>query len=125
MMAERTSKLQIVERQVGDITVLALSGEIRADAGDLALGHHVDDLIRRKRVNIVVNLSDVTYIDSSGVGMMLAKMKMVRTNGGALKLACLVARSHHLVAMLKLKLVFEIFDDEAAAVDSFSSGLPL
>jgi anti-sigma B factor antagonist len=122
-MAERMSKLQIIERQVNDVTVLALSGEIRADAGDEALGRHLDELIARKRLKIVVNLSGVTYIDSSGVGIMVAKMKLVRKDGGALRLACLTARSQQLLAMLKL--VFEIFDDEDAAVNSFSSNMQL
>src|SRR5262245_43249834 len=116
-------KLQIVDRRVTDITVVARSGEIRAEDGDSALGQHLDELIARKHVRIVINLSGVTYIDSSGVGTMVAKMKLVRKDGGALKLACLTARSHQLLPMLKL--VFEIFDDEGAAVNSFSCGMHL
>jgi anti-anti-sigma factor len=119
-MAERMSKLQIVERQMDDITVLALTGELRADDANAALGQHLDALIARKRVKVVINLSGVTYIDSSGVGIMVAKLKLLRKDGGALKLACLTARSQHLLAMLRL--VFEMFDSEDAAVLSFSSG---
>lgn len=124
-MTDPVSKLHIVERQVEEVTVLALSGEITADDGDIVLGRWIDDLIRKGQVKIVVNLADVTYIDSSGVGMMVAEMKMVRQKGGAMKLADLTARSHHLLAMTKLRLVFDIFEDEASAVRSFSWGLRL
>jgi anti-sigma B factor antagonist len=116
------SKLQIVERQDGEITILTLTGEITMDDGDLAFGRYVDGLIRAGRVKLVVNLNGVTYIDSAGVGMMVAESKMLRGKGGVMKLAHLTARSHHLLAMLKLKLVFEIFDDEAAALHSFTWG---
>jgi anti-sigma B factor antagonist len=121
-MPNTPSKLQIVERRDGDITVLVLTGEITLDDGDLAFGRYVDGLIKQGRVQLVVNLANVTYIDSSGVGMMVAESKMVRAKGGVMKLAHLTARSHHLMAMLKLKVVFEIFDDEAAALHSFTWG---
>lgn len=116
------SKLQIVERLEGDVTVLVLTGEITLDDGDLAYGRYIDGLIRQGRLKIVVNLTGVSYIDSAGVGMMVAESKMVREKGGVIKLAQLTARSHHLLAMLKLKVVFEIFEDEAAALQSFTWG---
>ena len=121
-MTKPSSKLQIDERQIEDITVLNLRGEITADDGDLVLGRHVDELIKKGQVRIVLNLADVTYIDSSGVGMMVAESKAVYGQGGVMKLAHLSARSHHLLAMLKLRLVFEIFDDEASALRSFVWG---
>jgi anti-sigma B factor antagonist len=121
-MTKPSSKLQIDERQIEDITVLTLRGEITADDGDLVLGRRVDELIKKGQVKIVLNLADVTYIDSSGVGMMVAESKAVYGQGGVMKLAHLTARSHHLLAMLKLKLVFEIFDDEASALRSFVWG---
>ena len=121
-MTQPSSKLQIDVRQVEDITVMTLRGEITADDGDLVLGRGVDELIKKGQVKIVLNLADVTYIDSSGVGMMVAESKAVYGQGGVMKLAHLTARSHHLMAMLKLKLVFEIFDDEASALRSFVWG---
>ncbi len=121
-MTQPSSKLQIDVRQVEDITVMTLRGEITADDGDLELGRGVDELIKKGQVKIVLNLADVTYIDSSGVGMMVAESKAVYGQGGVMKLAHLTARSHHLMAMLKLKLVFEIFDDEASALRSFVWG---
>jgi len=120
---ERASKLQIAERQTDDITILMLSGEITLDDGDLRFGRYVDDLVKQGRVKLIVNLNEVSYIDSAGVGMMVAESKLVRQNGGAMKLAHLTARSHHLLAMMKLKVVFEIFDDEESALRSFAWGL--
>jgi anti-sigma B factor antagonist len=79
-------------------------------------------LIKRGLVKLVVNLAGVTYIDSAGVGMMVAESKMLQQKNGVMKLAHLTARSHHLLAMLKIRLVFELFDDEASALQSFKWG---
>jgi anti-sigma B factor antagonist len=121
-VTQPVSKLRIDEDQAGDITILRLRGEIVSDDGDLLFGRRVDDLIKRGLKKVVVNLSDVTYIDSAGVGMMVYESKMLQEKQGIMKLAHLSARSHHLLAMLKLKLVFEIYEDEAAAIDSFKWG---
>ena len=86
-MTQPSSKLQIDVRQVEDITVMTLRGEITADDGDLVLGRRVDELIKKGQVKIVLNLADVTYIDSSGVGMMVAESKAVYGQGGVMKLA--------------------------------------
>ena len=122
-MTERPPKLTIDERTEGEITALTLRGEITVDDGDIAFGRYVDGLILAGRVKIVVNLAEVTYIDSAGVGMMVAELKMVKQAGGVMKLSNLTARSYHLLAMMKLKMVFDIFDDEAAAVASFRWGM--
>jgi len=122
-MTEQPSKLTIGERLESDITILELGGEITLDDGDIAFGRYVDGLIKAGRVMLVVNLAGVTYIDSAGVGMMVAELKMVKEAGGIMKLSNLSARSYHLLAMMKLKMVFDIFDDEAAAVKSFQWGL--
>ena len=120
-MADKTSKLQIAERQVDDVTVLILTGEITLDDGELAFGRRVDDLVLKQgRRKILVDLGGVTYIDSAGVGMMAAELKIVRSKGGALKLLHLAENSHRVLAMLKLMTVFESFDDEALAIRSFS-----
>lgn len=114
------SKLSIVERQVDGVTVLILTGQILLDDGDLAFRSQVHELISRGSVKIVVDLGGVTYIDSSGVGMMAAKLKTVRESGGDMRLVHLTSRSQRLLAMLKLVTVFETFEDEAAAVGSFT-----
>jgi anti-anti-sigma factor len=69
---------------------------------------------------IVVDLAGVSYIDSAGVGMLVAESQRASGQGGAMRLARLTARSHHLLAMLKLKFVFEIYDDVESAVRSFA-----
>jgi anti-sigma B factor antagonist len=90
------------------------------DDGDLAFGRCVRDLISRGRVRIVVDLGGVTFIDSSGVGMMAAKLKTVRESGGDMRLLHLTSRSQRLLGMMKLMTVFETFEDEASAVRSFA-----
>jgi anti-sigma B factor antagonist len=119
-MPDQISRLRIDEQQVGDITVLTLCGEMRGDDGDFAFGRRVDELIQQGRVQLVVNLAEVTNIDSSGVGALVAKLKMVQQKGGAMKLASLSARSYHHLDRLKIRGIFEIFEDEASAVRSFA-----
>jgi anti-sigma B factor antagonist len=114
------SKLQITDHRQDEVTILTLAGELSLDDGDLAFGRYVDGLVAAGRRQIVVDLSKVTYIDSAGVGRLVAESKRVTQNGGAMRLAHLTARSHHLLAMLKLKFVFEIYDDVEAAVRSFA-----
>ena len=116
-MAE--SKLSIVERESGDVTILELSGQILLDDGDLAIRQRVHDLADRGRTKLVVNLAAVTYIDSAGVGMLAGKLKTLRERGGDLKLLNLTSRGQRLFGMMKLHLMFETFDDEAMAVKSY------
>ena len=115
------SRLSIAERSEGEVTILTLSGEMVLDDGDLAFGRQISDLIARGRVRIVVDLAGVTYIDSSGVGMMAAKLKRVRAAGGDMRLTHLTSRSQRLLGMLKLMTVFEAFEDEETAIRSFAA----
>ena len=119
-MAPETSRLQIVERRVNDVTILHLTGEITLDDGDLAYGRAINQLMENNQTRILVDLSEVTRIDSSGIGMMAAKVKVVRGKGGDVRLMRLTRRTQHLVGMLKLTMVFETFDDEAVALQSFA-----
>jgi len=116
-----TSKLQIEERDVDDVTVLVLTGQIVLDDGDLAFKRHVDGVVNRGRLKILVDLDGVTYIDSSGVGMMVAQLKTVQRRGGDMRLLRLNSRGQRLFSLLKLRSTFEIFDDEALAVRSFTA----
>jgi len=113
------SKLQVADQKRGEVSVLILSGELTLDDGDIAFGRYVDQMIEAGRRQFVIDLSGVNYIDSAGVGMLVAESKRVTQHGGAMRLARLTARSHHLLAMLKLKFVFEVYDDVDAAVRSF------
>jgi anti-sigma B factor antagonist len=99
-MAE--SKLTIEERHAGDVTVLVLTGQMLLDDGDLAFGKRISDLIDRGCAKIVVDLGGVTYIDSSGVGMIVLQLKTLKQNGGDMKLLHLDQRAESLVGMLKL-----------------------
>ncbi len=119
-MSEGESKLAIEERQVGDVIVLSLKGEITLDDGELKFGRRIDDLLKRGQRKILVDLAGVTYIDSAGVGMMAFEYKAVHAKGGALKLLGLTGQSHRLLALMKLMTVFEVFEDEAMAMRSFA-----
>ena len=121
-MADGTSKLRITERQAGDVTILTLDGEITLDDGDLAFGRKIDDLVLKQgRLKILVDLGGVTYIDSSGIGMMAAELRNIHPKGGIFKLLHLKGRTQRLLGMMKLMTVFETFDDEALAIRSFST----
>jgi anti-sigma B factor antagonist len=113
------SKLRIDERQIDDVTVLVLTGQMLLDDGDLAFRRRIHELIERGKLKILVDLAGVTYIDSSGVGMMAAKLKTVRDKGGDIRLLRLHPRGHRLFSVAKLHTAFEIFNDEAMAVRSF------
>jgi len=113
------SKLSIVERPVDDVSILVLTGEIRLDDGDLAFRRQIHDLVGRGRVKILVDLGGVTSIDSSGIGMMAAKLKTVRDGGGDMRILHLTAKGQRLFSLLKLRTSFEIFEDEAVALRSF------
>ena len=114
------SKLSIVERHEGEAVILRLSGEMLLDDGDLAFGRYVSDLISRGVVRIVVDLASVTSIDSSSVSMMSAELKHSRQNGGDMRLLHLTRHRLHLLGRIKLLMTFETFEDEAAAIRSFT-----
>jgi anti-sigma B factor antagonist len=115
------SKLHIETRHVDDVTVLVLSGEMLLDDGDLAFRRQIDRLVNDRRVKILVDLDGVTTIDSSGIGMMVAQLKLVQKRGGDIRLMRLNSRGQRLFGMLKLRTTFETFDDEAMAVRSFAA----
>jgi anti-sigma B factor antagonist len=114
------SKLGIEERQDGDITIVTLTGQMLVDDGDLAFRKCIHDLVDRGRFRVLVDLGGVTYIDSSGIGMLAAKLKTLREHGGDLRLLHLSSKSQRLFGMLKLRTMFETFDDEAMAIRSFA-----
>jgi anti-sigma B factor antagonist len=114
------SKLAIDERQTGDVTVLVLKGQMVLDDGDLAFGRRIRDLVDRGAVKVILDLGGVSYIDSSGVGMLVAKLKTLKERGGDMRLLNLNRRAESLLGMLKLLVVFETFQDEEAAVRSFA-----
>ena len=113
------TKLKIEEREIQGVTVLTLSGQMLLDDGDLLFGRRVNDLVARERMKVLVDLAAVTAIDSSGVGMMVAKLKDLRKRGGDMRLLRLTSAGHRLFNVLRLKTTFEVFDDEATALRSY------
>jgi anti-sigma B factor antagonist len=122
-MRDAVPILRIVERAIDGVTILDLSGRLVLDEGDAAFRDCIDDLLARGRNRLVVNLQDVIYIDSAGVGMLVAKLLSVRRAGGDMKLLHLTPRSTRVMTITKLLTVFQAFGDEAEAVRSFGAAV--
>ena len=106
-------------RQVDGITVVDLSGRITLGEGSVVLRDSVRDLLAKGDKKILLNLGEVTYIDSSGIGELVSAFTTVRNQGGELKLLNLTKKVHDLLQITKLYTVFDVKDDEAAAISSF------
>jgi anti-sigma B factor antagonist len=113
--------MQIEERAVGDVTVLDLKGKITLGEGDELLKDKVNSLVNQGHKKIVLNLADVPYIDSAGLGEVVRTYTTVSRQGGSLKLLNLTKRITDLLSITKLLTVFETFDSENEAVRSFSA----
>ena len=111
--------LQATYRDAGAVTVLDLSGRITLGEGSALLRSTIQELLKEKRYKILVNLGDVNYIDSSGIGEMVSAYTTVKNRGGELKLLNLTKKVHDLLQITKLYTVFDVHSDEAAAVSSF------
>ena len=112
--------VKMTTRQVGDVTVIDAAGRITLGEGASAFRDTVRDLATKGEKKILLNLSEVSYIDSSGIGEMVSGFTTVTNHAGQLKLLGLSKRVKDLLQITKLYTVFEVFDDEAAAVRSFS-----
>src|SRR5262252_7078035 len=113
--------MQIEERTVGDVVVLDLKGKITLGEGDELLKDKVNSLVNQGHKKIVLNLADVPYIDSAGLGEIVRTYTTVSRQGGSLKLLNLTKRITDLLSITKLLTVFETFDSEKDAVGSFSA----
>jgi len=107
-------------RQVGDVTVVDVAGRITLGEGSSALRDSLRDMINKNQKKILLNLGEVNYIDSSGIGELVSGFTTVTNSGGQLKLLNLNKRVKDLLQITKLYTVFDVKDDEAAAVKSFS-----
>jgi anti-sigma B factor antagonist len=114
-----STSLQITERRIGDVTILDLAGRVVLGEGDMPFRQAIEALVKEKRLKIILNLKDVTYIDSAGVGVMVGKLVSLRRQGGDIKLLTLVQRNLRVMTITKLVTVFEIFESEDEAVKSF------
>jgi anti-sigma B factor antagonist len=97
-----------------------MSGRITLGEGSVILRDTIRDLVGKGQKKILLNLGDVTYIDSSGIGELVSAFTAVRREGGELKLLNLTKKVHDLLQITKLYTVFDIKDDEAAAIKSFA-----
>ncbi|HXE07634.1 MAG TPA: STAS domain-containing protein [Acidobacteriaceae bacterium] len=112
--------MKVATRQVDGVTILDLSGRITLGEGSVTLRDAVRDALAKGSRKIILNLADISYIDSSGIGEMVSAFTSVKNAGGELKLLNLTKKVHDLLQITKLYTVFDVKDDEAKAVSSFS-----
>ena len=107
-------------RKVGDVTVLDMSGKITLGEGSVTIRDGVREVLSGGSTKILLNLADVNYIDSSGIGELVSALTAVKNAGGQLKLLQLTKKVQDLLQITKLYTVFDIFDDEAEAIASYA-----
>ncbi len=112
--------LRATQRDLGDTTVVDISGRITLGEGSALLRTMVRQLLETGRRYIVLNLADVSYIDSSGIGELVSSFTAVKKEGGELKLLHLTKKVHDLLLITKLFTVFDVHNDEEKAIASFS-----
>ena len=112
--------VKLTTRQVGDVSVMDAVGRITLGEGSSVFRETLRDLVAKGQKKVLLNLADVSYIDSSGIGELVSGFTSVTNQGGQLKLLNLNKRVQDLLQITKLYTVFEVFEDEAAAVRSFA-----
>ena len=119
-----TVTLRATYREAGGVTVVDLGGRITLGEGSALLRKTIRELLEERRSNIILNLADVDYIDSSGIGELVSAFTGVRNRGGSLKLLQLTKKVHDLLQLTKLFTVFDVYSDESTAVRSFRQAAP-
>jgi anti-sigma B factor antagonist len=112
--------VKLTTRQVGDVTVVDVAGRITLGEGSSALRELIREMVGKGQKKVLLNLGEVSYIDSSGIGELVSGFTTVTNSGGALKLLNLNKRVKDLLQITKLYTVFETHEDEAAAIRSFA-----
>ncbi len=112
--------LHIADRVVSGVTIFDMQGRLVLDETEY-FRRRIEDVIRENRLHIILNLKGVTYIDSAGVGVMVAKFLSVRRLGGDIKLLHLSPRSYRVMTITKLLTVFDAFDSEEQAIAAFAA----
>lgn len=112
-------QLEINERKVGNIVILDLVGKITIGDGSNLLRDQVNDLLEKNEREIILNFADTTYIDSSGIGELISRHTTTKNQGGHLKLLKLPKKIRDLLTVTRLLHIFETFEDEQEAVNSF------
>ena len=112
--------MQISERTVGDVVIVDVSGKVTlGDGGDVVLKDKMRSLVQQGQKKVLLNLGDVSYVDSAGLGEIVQAYATVNKNGGTLKLLNVTKRIKDLLSITKLLTVFECHDNEAEAIKSF------
>ena len=111
--------LQATHRDSGKVTVVDMSGKISLGDGSALLRKLIRELLEEDRTLILLNLADVNYIDSSGIGELVSAFTTVKGRGGEMKLLSLTKKVHDLLQITRLFTVFEVFSEESTAVQSF------
>jgi len=114
--------MDITEQAIGDVTVLRLAGRLVLEGAESTLRAEIERLVALGRLKLVLDLREVTYIDSAGLGLLVAKLASVRRRGGDVRLAHLTDRSTHLMAITNLAKIFATFTSETDAVLSYAAG---
>jgi anti-sigma B factor antagonist len=112
--------MQIVERSAGNVTILDLSGQITFTEGDQQFKDKVNSLVHQGRKHILVNLANVTHVDSAGLGELVGAYTTVSKAGGSMKLLNLTKRLQDLLAITKLLTIFDTFESEQDALKQFT-----
>jgi len=113
------AELEVKERQAGDVTILDMNGAVRIGEGSIALRDAIRGLADGGKKKILLNLAGVKYVDSSGIGELIANYTTVSRQGGQLKLLNLTDKIQSLLVITKLLTVFDVFEDEVEALKSF------
>jgi anti-sigma B factor antagonist len=112
--------VKLTTRQVGDVTVVDAAGRITLGEGASTFRDKIRDLATGGSKKLLLNLAEISYIDSSGIGELVSGFTTVTNQGGSVKLLNLTKRVQDLLQITKLYTVFEVFDDETKAVRSFA-----
>ncbi len=116
-----TSALALSERRIGPVTLLEISGHLVADDGDRVFTSHVTSLVAGGCLNLLIDLRNITYIDSGGIGALVAMYLHVRSRGGRFKLLCPSSRACRVLQITHLDHVFEVFEREEDALRTFAA----
>jgi anti-sigma B factor antagonist len=114
--------LNIATRRLGPVVIVDLDGQIRIGETNINLHKTIQDLVAGGERKVLLNMANVTHIDSSVLGELIAGHVTLENNGGQLKLVKLTERVSELIMITKLLTVFDVFENEADAIASFSTG---
>jgi anti-sigma B factor antagonist len=112
--------MTLSERRVDDVTILDLGGRLVLEDGVDELRERIRVLADEGRLKLVVNMADVTYVDSCGIGILISKLVTLRRRGGDLRLLNVSQRGHHLLEITRLEDVFKLYSSETDAVASYA-----